>query len=121
MVSYRRLLSIARGGTRSVQLDATALTHLINSYGYPARAVFVFLAAAGMPLPFPVAATFVALGALTAHPDGPNFLALALVATLAASAGHSLDYWLGRVGSPLLEKAVRRLERRPAGAVLARI
>src|SRR5262249_52166207 len=92
-----------------------------NSYGYPALAAFVFLAAAGLPLPFPVAATFVALGALTTHPDGPSFLALALVATLSASAGHSLDYSLGPAGSPLLEGGLGSLERRPAGAALGRL
>jgi membrane-associated protein len=105
-----------------VQLDGAGLVQLIASYGYPALAVLVSLAAVGVPLPFPVAATFVALGALSARPDGPRFLVLALVATLAASAGHSADYWLGRAGSPLLGRGLQRLQSRsPAGTALTRV
>jgi membrane protein DedA with SNARE-associated domain len=105
-----------------VQLDEAGLVHLLASYGYPALAVLVSLAAMGVPLPFPVAATFVALGALSARPDGPHFLVLALVATLAASAGHSADYWLGRAGGPLVGRGLQRLQRRsPAETALTRV
>lgn len=103
-------------------VDVTGLVQLFNSFGYLALAALLLLAAAGVPLPLPIAATFVVLGALTAHPSGPSFPVLALVATLAATAGHSLDYWLGRSGSPLLERWRRRFERRlPRDITLARV
>src|SRR5262249_40610400 len=105
-----------------MELDATGLVHLINSYGYPALAALVLLAALGVPLPFPVAASFVALGTLTARPDGPNFLTPAPLATAAASPGDSADYWLGRAGSPMLGRWLRRLGRRSRyNTVLARV
>ena len=93
-------------------LDTTELVHLFNTYGYLALAALLLLAAAGVPLPLPITTTFIVLGALTTRPDGPSFLALAVVGTLAASTGHSLDYWLGRSRSPMLERWRRRLERR---------
>ncbi len=106
-------------------LDMTGLVHLITSSGYPALAVLAALllvAAVGVPLPIPITSTLIVLGALTARPDGPNFLALTLVATLAASAGHGGDYWLGRAGSPRVDRWRRRLERRPRlGATLVRV
>lgn len=103
-------------------LDATGLVHLFDSYGYLALATLLLLAAAGVPLPLPITTTFIVLGALTARPDGPSFPALALVATLAAATGHSLDYWLGRSNSPVLGRWRRRLERRfRRGAILVRV
>jgi membrane-associated protein len=105
-----------------VQLDATGLVHLFDSYGYLTLAVLLLLAAAGVPLPFPITTTIIVLGALTARPDGPSFPALAFVATLAASTGHNLDYWLGRTSSPVLERWRRRLEHRlRRGAMLMRV
>jgi membrane protein DedA with SNARE-associated domain len=103
-----------------MKLEAAALAQWIATYGYPALALLVALAAAGVPLPFPVAAAFVALGALTAAPRGPSFLVLALVAIPAAAAGHSLDYWLGRAGSPLLRRWLARIERGLQGSALLR-
>jgi membrane-associated protein len=103
-----------------VHLDATTLAQWFAAYGYPALALLVTLAAAGAPLPFPVAAAFVALGALTATPHGPSFVALLVVALLAATIGHSVDYWLGRAGSPLLRGGLARLERRTGWASPAR-
>jgi membrane-associated protein len=95
-----------------IDLDTTGLVHLFESYGYLALGALLLLAAAGAPLPWPVAASFVVFGALTAHPSGPSFLALALVATVAATTGHSLLYWLGRSSSPRLQRWRQRLERR---------
>ena len=114
------------GKPMGIGVDPTGLVLLFDSYGYVALAALLLLAAAGMPLPVPVAATFIVLGTLTAHSSGPSFLALALVATLAATAGHSLDYWLGRSSSPLLERWRerwrRRLEaRRRRSALLVRV
>lgn len=95
-----------------IELDTTGLVHLFEGYGYLALGALLLLAAAGAPLPWPIAASFVVLGALTAHPSGPSILALALVATLAATSGHSLLYWLGRSSSPRLQRWRLRLERR---------
>lgn len=103
-------------------LDATGLIHLFDSYGYLALAALLLLAATGVPLPVPITATLIMLGALTARPDGPSFLALAVVATPAAATGHSLNYWLGRSSIPVLERWRQRLERRVhRGALLARL
>jgi hypothetical protein len=57
-------------------IDTTGLVHLFDSYGYLALGTLLLLAAAGVPLPWPIAASFVVLGALTAYPSGPSFLAL---------------------------------------------
>jgi membrane-associated protein len=93
-------------------LETSGLVHFFEGYGYLALGALLLLAAAGAPLPWPVAASFVLFGALTAHPTGPSFLALALVATVAATTGHSLLYWLGRTSSPRLQSWRRRLEQR---------
>jgi membrane protein DedA with SNARE-associated domain len=94
------------------ELDTTGLVHLFEGYGYLALGALLLFAAAGAPLPWPIAASFVLFGALTAHPSGPSFLALALVATLAATTGHCLLYWLGRSNSPRLQRWRLRMERR---------
>lgn len=101
-----------------MQLDVTAVLSLLSTYGYPALGILVGVAAAGVPIPFPMTTTFVALGALTTVAHGPNFLVLAVVATLAAAAGHSADYGLGRSGSPRLRRWRARLERRIGGKTL---
>jgi membrane-associated protein len=93
-------------------LDTTELVRLFEGYGYLALGALLLLAAAGAPLPWPIAASFVVFGALTAHPSGPSFPALALVATMAATTGHGLLYWLGRSSSPRLQRWRLRLERR---------
>jgi membrane-associated protein len=95
-----------------MEFDTTGLVHLFEGYGYLALGALLLLAAAGAPLPWPIAASFVVLGALTTHPSGPSFAVLALVATLAATAGHSLLYWLGRSSSLRLQRCRQRLERR---------
>jgi membrane-associated protein len=95
-----------------IELDSTELVHLFEGYGYLALGALLLLAAAGAPLPWPVAASFVVFGSLSAHPSGPSFLALALVATMAATTGHSLLYWLGRSSSPRVQRWRLRLERR---------
>jgi membrane protein DedA with SNARE-associated domain len=104
-----------------MHLDAAAILSLLSTYGYPALGVLVAVVAAGVPIPFPMTTTFVALGALTTTPHGPNFLALALVATLAAAVGHSADYGLGRSGSPLARRWRGRLERRIGGQTLGNL
>jgi membrane-associated protein len=105
-----------------IEFDATGLVHLFEGYGYLALGALLLLAAAGAPLPWPIAASFVVLGALTAHPSGPSFLALALVATGAATTGHSLLYWLGRSSSPRRQRWRQRLERRLGrGVTLVRV
>lgn len=101
--------------------DPAGLLAFVNSYGYPTVALLVALAAAGVPVPFPVAAAFVALGALTGDPRGPAFLPLAAVATLAAAVGHSADYGLGHAGGPLLRRGLARVERALGGDALTRL
>lgn len=93
------------------------MTQLAAGFGYPALALLMLAAAAGVPLPVPVAALLVAAGALSAQPHGPNWALLALCGGTAAAAGHSLDYWLGRAGSPLVTRWMRRLEHRTIGGL----
>src|SRR5215831_17817992 len=95
-----------------IELDTTGLVQLFEGYGYLVLGALLLLAAAGAPLPWPIAASFVMLGALTALPSGPSFPALALVATIAATTGHSLLYWLGHSSSPRLQRWRLRLQRR---------
>ncbi len=102
-----------------MHLDAAAVLSLLSTYGYLALGILVCLAALGVPIPFPITTTFVALGALTTTAHGPSFIALAVVATLAAAAGHSADYALGRSGSPLVRRWRARLERRLGGEALS--
>lgn len=96
------------------------MTQLAASYGYPALALIMLAAAAGVPLPVPVVALLIAAGALSAQPHGPSWMVLALCGIPAAAAGHSLDYWLGRAGSPLITRWQRRLERHIGGTALRR-
>jgi membrane protein DedA with SNARE-associated domain len=103
-----------------MRLDPTSLLHLLSLYGYPGLAALVLVAATGIPVPVPVAGLFIVLGMLTVNPHGPGFLATAALATVAAAGGHSVDYWLGRAGSPLLEKGLRRIERTLGGAIVMR-
>jgi membrane protein DedA with SNARE-associated domain len=93
-----------------IEVDTTGLVHFFEGYGYVALGALLLLAAAGAPLPWPIAASFVVFGTLTAYPSGPSLPALALVATMAATTGHSLLYWLGRSSSPRLQRWRRRLE-----------
>lgn len=96
------------------------MTELAATYGYPALALLMLAAAAGIPLPVPVAALLVALGALSAQPHGPSWALLVLCGIPAAATGHSLDYWLGRAGSPLIKRWQHRLEQRFGGTALHR-
>ncbi len=104
-----------------MRLDAAAILSLLSIYGYPALGILVALAAAGVPIPFPMTTTFVALGALSATAHGPNFLALAVVGTLAATVGHSADYGVGRSGSPFARRWRVRLERRIGSQTLSSV
>lgn len=101
-------------------MDSGDMMQLAASYGYPALALIMLAAAAGVPLPVPVAALLVAAGALSTQSHGPSWMILALCGVLAASAGHSLDYWLGRAGSPLVTRWMRRLERHIGGRAIHR-
>lgn len=74
----------------------------VSVYGYPALIGLVFLASAGAPLP--VEALLIGLGVLSADGHGPDLLPLAVLGTVAAVGGDVLDYWLGRLGSPLVRK-----------------
>jgi membrane-associated protein len=104
-----------------MHVDMATILSLLSTYGYPALGVLVALMAAGVPIPFPMTTTFVALGALTTTARGPNFLTLAIVATLAAAAGHSVDYGLGRSGSPFAQRWRGRLEHRIGSQTLGTV
>jgi membrane-associated protein len=79
---------------------AASLMGLLTPLCYASLVVVVLVAAAGAPLP--TGALFLGLGALSAQPHGPNFLALGLLGTVAAVSGDLLDYVLGRMGRPML-------------------
>lgn len=104
-----------------MSLDVASILSLLSSYGYPALGILVALAAAGVPLPFPMTTTFVTLGALTATAHGPNLLALLIVGTLAAAVGHSADYGLGRSTRPFALRRRARLERRIGSQTLGAV
>jgi membrane-associated protein len=79
---------------------ASSLASLLTPYCYASLVLVVLVAAAGAPVP--TGAIFIGLGALSVQPQGPNFLALALLGTAAAVSGDVLDYGLGRAGRPVL-------------------
>lgn len=91
------------------------LAHLVATYGYPALAVLIVIASAGVPLP--ISPLLLAFGALSARPGGPNFLALALLATAANLPGDLLDFGLGRLGGPLVQRRLAHLRRAAGGEV----
>src|SRR5258706_3843299 len=88
------------GATMVWTTHASSLVGLLTPYCYASLVLVVLMAAVGVPIP--IGALFVGLGALSAQPHGPSFLALALLGTAAAVSGHVLDYGLGRVGRPVL-------------------
>jgi len=98
----------------ALAFSAAALLHLVTTYGYPALIGLIFLSSAGAPLP--VEALVIGLGALSAQGHGLDLLPLAVLGTLAAVGGDTLDYWLGRLGSPVARKwlvaALHRLKRK---------
>jgi membrane-associated protein len=96
------------------------LLQVIATYGYAGFAGLVFIAALGVPLPLIV--LLLAVGAWSAVASGPNYPALMVLATVAAVAGDSADYAIGRMGSALLRNRLLWLQRRlrsaaPAGAL----
>jgi membrane protein DedA with SNARE-associated domain len=101
-------------------LDTTHLLHLVAVYGYFGFAGLVFIAAIGVPLPLVV--LLLGAGAWSAAAHGPNLAALMLICSLAAVAGDSLDYAIGRMGGALVRDRVLGLQRRmhpalPAGSL----
>jgi membrane-associated protein len=100
--------------------DATSTLHLVATYGYPALIALAFLAALGIGAPIPLRLLLLALGALSASPGGPNVLLLALCSILGAAAGHSGDYWAGRLGGAALGRRLARLIGRRGQTALER-
>lgn len=91
-----------RGLSPALAVEAASLLHWMTVSGYPALIGLVFLAAAGAPLP--VEALLIGLGILSAQGQGLALLPLVVLGTLAAVGGDVTDYWLGRLGSPLVRR-----------------
>lgn len=84
-----------------MSLFLSALLNILQSYGYPALWLSIFIAAAGVPLP--IALVLLAAGAFSALGDF-NVVILALIATSASVAGDCFSYLIGRlVGSKALQ------------------
>ena len=105
----------------TLSFSLATLLQWVAVYGYPCLVVLVLLASAGAPLP--TEALLIGLGVLSAQARGPNFLILAVLGTAAAVSGDLLDYWLGRLGGPIVRKwlvrALQRLRLRGSDALLA--
>lgn len=103
-----------RGFPPGLAFSAAPLLHWVTAYGDPALMVLVLLASAGAPLP--VEALLIGLGVLSAQGHGPDLLPLAVLGTLAAVGGDTVDYWLGRLGSPVVRRwlvaSLHRLRRK---------
>ncbi|TMD57646.1 MAG: hypothetical protein E6I93_02390 [Chloroflexi bacterium] len=79
----------------------STLLNSLQSYGYPALWLSIFVAAVGLPLP--IGLVLLAAGAFAALGDF-NVIVLALIATSASVAGDCLGYLIGRLlGSKPLE------------------
>jgi membrane-associated protein len=72
----------------------TALLNIMQSYGYPALWVSIFIAAVGLPLP--IALVLLAAGAFAALGDF-NLVLLTLISISASVAGDNLGYAIGRL------------------------
>jgi membrane-associated protein len=72
----------------------SSLLGVLQTYGYPALWVSIFIAAIGLPLP--VSLVLLAAGAFAALGDF-NVIALALISISASVAGDSLGYLIGRL------------------------
>ena len=89
----------------------TALLNVVQTYGYPALWVSIFVAAIGFPLP--ISLVLLAAGAFAALGDF-NIVLLTLLSISASVAGDNLGYLIGRLwGSKLADWLERsRLGRR---------
>lgn len=103
-----------------LSFSVSTLLQWVTIYGYPFLVVLVLLASAGAPLP--TEALLIGLGVLSAQAHGPNFLILAALGTAASVSGDLLDYWMGRLGGPVVRKwlvrALQRLKIRGSDALL---
>lgn len=71
----------------------------LQLYGYPALALSIFIASAGVPLP--VSFVLLAAGAFAALGDF-NIVVLLLISVTASTCGDCAGYWIGRVGGSKL-------------------
>lgn len=92
------------------------LLHFLGTYGPFGLLAAVFLAAVGIGAPIPVTALLLTLGTLSASPDGPSYTALALASIAGIAAGHTVDYWVGRLGSRAIGRWTGKLSARAAGS-----
>lgn len=97
-----------------MSLFLSTLLNILQSYGYPALWLAIFIASAGLPLP--IALVLLAAGAFSALGDF-NIIILALIATSASVAGDCFGYLVGRL---LGSKVLLRLEQSRPGRRLIR-
>jgi membrane protein DedA with SNARE-associated domain len=90
--------------------SAHTLLHLIATYGYPGLLVAAFVAALGVGVPIPLTLLLLALGALSGSHGGPSFAALAVAGIVGVTGGHTMDYWLGRLGNRLATRWLARMQ-----------
>lgn len=111
----------AKVANPTLSFSVSTLLQWVHAYGYPCLVVLVLLASAGAPLP--TEALLIGLGVLSAQTHGPNFLILAVLSTGASVSGDLLDYWMGRLGGPVVRKwlvrALHRLRMKGSDKLLA--
>lgn len=100
--------------------NAPELFHYLGIYGPLGLLVAVFVAALGIGAPIPVTAVLLTLGTLSASPDGPSYMALALAGIAGITAGHTADYWIGRLGSHAIGGWMARRYQRSTGHIWMR-
>jgi membrane protein DedA with SNARE-associated domain len=87
--------------------------HLIAAYGYLGLLAIAGVAATGIGVPIPLTGLLVTLGALSGAHGGPSFSGLALASILGVTAGHTVDYWLGRLGNQVAVRGLARVQAHP--------
>ncbi len=90
--------------------SAHSVLHLIATYGYPGLLVAAFVAALGVGVPIPLTLLLLTLGALSGSHGGPGFAALAVASIAGVTGGHTMDYWLGRLGNRLATRWLARTQ-----------
>ena len=79
---------------------------LVSEYGYLVVALFIF--AEGIAVPFPTDSTLVTAGAFAAH-GRLSMVALFAISTVAASAGSTIAFVLGRRGGDFFDRHSKRV------------
>lgn len=96
--------------------NTSLVLHFLGTYGPLGLLAAVFIAAVGIGAPIPVTALLLTLGTLSASSDGPSYTALALASIAGISAGHTVDYWVGRLGSRAIGNWIGKRYARATGS-----